>query len=311
MKYGLSLLLVFQASLVASSFLLSTAAIGQEVQTLRPPPPPPPIPPRPGPSYGLQIYHQEEANAIYWNQKYNAAPSGSWEERYASDQRDQSIQRALQAIHGYDVFQNMTSRDIEMIADQENQKYNAAPSGSALERLYSEARDVAYEAFNQHLQWEVENFGPDWRRLEQFALSLDQKYNAAPSGSAKERAYDQARRRAFDRLPETVRAEITRIYDFRAIEQLAQYFVNKYNAAPSGSVSESAYQESRDLSFYAAEERFRYNVYSYPQNQLYSIIEEYTQKYNAAQSGSRQESYFAQIRDIARGALYDPYGGGR
>jgi hypothetical protein len=288
---------IFAVILSFSLQLLSLVAWGQGH------PPPYPPPPYGSPNYGIQEYEVEEANAISWSRKYDQAPAGSWEEGYAQDQRDQSIRRALQAIRGYQVFDRMSSQDIERFADQQERKYQASPSGSALEYLYSQARDIAYEAFHRQLQWEVENFNRDWREMDQYALTLDQKYQATPAGSAKERAYDRARRTVFDRLPEVVRLELSQIYDFRNIEQVGIYFVSKYERSPSGSVAEVAYSRIYDMALPMAEDRFEYNSYSYSQNDLYYISEEYNRKFDSSPAGSRVERYYARIRDIARRAL--------
>lgn len=277
-----------------SGQFISTAALAQGY--------PSPPPPHSAPSYGLQEYQQEEGNSIYWNQKFNAAPSGSWEEGYAREQRDQSIRRALGALRGYQVFDRMSSQEIEAFADEQNRKYQSAPSGSALETLYSQARNIGYDAFQRQLQVEVDNLRGDWRQLDQYGMNMDRKYQSAPSGSEKERAYDRARRTVYDRLPEAVRRELSRVYDFRSIEETGLYFIRKYNASPSGSVAEAAYRRTNDLAFTMASDRFEYSSRSYSQNDLYYIIEEYNRKYQSAPSSSRQERYFAQIRDIARRA---------
>jgi hypothetical protein len=290
---------------VSLTFLLSievfsVVAFGQGYPPPLPSPPPFHNPPNYG---GLQQYRQEEANAIYWSGKYDEAPSGSWEEGYCRDQRSQSIQRALEALRGYQVFDRMSSSAIENFADEQDRKYQATASGSALEDLYAGARDVAYAAFQRQLQIEVDNFGRDWRQMDEYALMLDGKYQATPSGSAKERAYDQARRLVFDRLPEAVRLELSQTFDFRLIEQVGLYFIGKYDRSPSGSVAEAAYRRTYDLALRMAVERFEYNSYSYSQNDLYYINDEYNRKFDSAPSGSQQESYFRQIRDIARRAL--------
>ena len=265
---------------------------------------PPPQPP-PYQGYGLQAFANAEQNAIVWNQRYNAAPSGSWEESNARQQRDQSIQQALSSISGYGAFQGMPTSQIEGFADQMNQKYNAAPPGSAMENFYRQARQIAYQAFNNSLQQDVQNlqYTNDWRQMHSMALDLDQKYNAAPSGSAKETAYNQARQTAWRSMPNSVAQEVQQTANFSQIENLAGYFESLYNAAPSGSLKEQTYSQIKTQTYQAAVSRFQQSVYQYNQQSLYQIQADYNAKFNAAPSGSAKESYCRQIRDIARRQL--------
>jgi hypothetical protein len=258
-------------------------------------------------SYELQAFARDEQDAIMWQQRYAAAPSGSWDESYARDQRDQAIQRALNDINSPDAFQGLMTSQIEDFAEQMNQKYNAAPSGSALERLYMQSRQTAYAAFKQSLLNDMQNLSYDWRRLHDLALRMDQGYNAAPSGSAKEAAYNEARRMAYQQLPAAVDSELPRYSDFRQVEQLALYFEQLFNQAPSGSLKESTYRQIEIRVFNEAGNRAQYELSRYPQQTLFQIQDEYNQKFNSAPSGSLKESYFRRVRDTARGLLgYHP-----
>lgn len=250
-------------------------------------------------SQGISQFYYEESNAISYQQRYAAAPSGSWEETQYRQQRDQAIQRAVYAINTY-IFQGMYYTQVEDFADQMNQKYAAAPSGSALESMYRQVRDVSYQAFNQALQDYVLRFSNDWRQINDLALQMDQKYAAAPSGSQKERAYDQARRALYQRIPQAVDQEMQRMWNFRDIENFGAYFSQQYAAAPSGSLKENVYNQVRRSAYGLAQGKFSQQAYSLSQQELWQIQEEYNQKYSAAPSGSVQESYFRQIRDQAR-----------
>lgn len=254
-------------------------------------------------SYELQSFAREEQDAIMWNQRYGAAPSGSWDESYARDQRDQAIQRALYNLNSPYTFQGMYTQQIESFADQMNQKYGAAASGSALERMYNQARQIAYAAFKRSVLNDVQALSYDWRRLHDLALRMDQAYGAAASGSPKEAAYNEARRLAYQNLPGAVDQEMSRYADFRQVEQLAMYFEQLYGQAPSGSLKEGTYRQIQLRAYAVAGDRAQYELSRYPSYQLMQIESEYSQKYNQAASGSTKEAYFRRVRDIARNLL--------
>ncbi|MEK6628807.1 MAG: hypothetical protein AABY53_09285 [Bdellovibrionota bacterium] len=249
-----------------------------------------------------QFYYEESA-ALHWQQRYAAAPSGSWEENQARSQRDQAIERAISSVNLYSTFRGMQWQQVEGIADQLNQKYNSAPSGSAIERMYRQVRDTSYQAFHQALQEYVRQFGHDWRQLHNIALELDQKYNSAPSGSQKERAYDQARRQAYQMIPQAVDQEVNRMWDFREIERHGDYFNSLYNSAPSGSLKETVYNQVRRSVLNQAFSKFSSQAYSLPQQQLWQIQDEYNRRYNGAPRGSLLETYYRQVRDHARSLI--------
>jgi hypothetical protein len=250
----------------------------------------------------LNQFYYEESNALHWQQRYATAPTGSWEEQQARQQRDMAIERAIQNVSYYS-FQGMHWSQIESFADQMNQKFSAAPSGGAIERMYRQVRDTSYQAFNTELQRYVQYFSNEWRQIHDLALQMDQKYSAAPTGSQKERAYDQARRTAYQRMPQSVDQELYRLYSFRDVERLAEYFTQLYSAAPTGSLKENTYNQIRRSAFNQALQKFNEQAYSMPQHELWQIQEEYNRRYSAAPTGSLQETYFRQIRDAARNSI--------
>jgi hypothetical protein len=258
-------------------------------------------------SYDLQSFARDEQDALMWQQRFNAAPSGSFDERYAADQRDQSINRAIADLNSPYAFQGLRTPDIEAFANQMDQKYAAAPSGSAIERLYNQARGLAYNAFHNSILGDVQALSYDWRQLHDLALRLDQAYGAAPSGSQKEAAYNDARQLAYRNLPGAVEQELPRYNDFRQLEQLALYFDHLYAQAPSGSLKEGVYRQLETRVFNEASSRAQYQLRQYPQQSLYQIQAEYDQKFNAAPSGSLKESYYRGIRDLTRSLMgYHP-----
>jgi hypothetical protein len=250
----------------------------------------------------LNQFYYEENNALHWQQRYAAAPTGSWEEQQARQQRDMAIDRAIQNVSYYS-FQGMHWSQIENFADQMNQKFSAAPTGGAIERMYRQVRDTSYQAFNSELQRYVQYFSNEWRQIHDLALQMDQKYAAAPTGSQKEKAYDQARRTAYQRMPQAVDQELYRTYNFRDAERLGEYFSQLYAVAPTGSLKESTYNQIRRSAFNQALQKFSQQAYSMPQQELWQIQEEYNRRFSAAPTGSAQEAYFRQIRDMARNSI--------
>jgi hypothetical protein len=250
----------------------------------------------------LNQFYYEENNALHWQQRYAAAPTGSWEEQQARQQRDMAIDRAIQNVSYYS-FQGMHWSQIENFADQMNQKFSAAPTGGAIERMYRQVRDTSYQAFNSELQRYVQYFSNEWRQIHDLALQMDQKYAAAPTGSQKEKAYDQARRTAYQRMPQSVDQELYRTYNFRDAERLGEYFSQLYAAAQTGSLKESTYNQIRRSAFNQALQKFSQQAYSMPQQELWQIQEEYNRRFSAAPTGSTQEAYFRQIRDMARNSI--------
>lgn len=253
---------------------------------------------------GINQFYYEEGNAVTYNKKYNAAPSGSSDEAFFRNLRDQAIQRAINAIDHYSAFQGMAWYQIESFADQMNQKYNAAASGSALERMYMLVMNTSYDRFNQALYDYAAVHSIDWRNVHDLALQMDQKYSAASSGSQKERAYDQARRTLYQRLPQALDQELQNVWNFRNVESYAQFFDQKYSAAPAGSLKESVYSQIFRSNYDLARNRFSQQAYSLTQQELWQIQEEYNNKYNSAPSGSVRENYFRQIRDQARSLIH-------
>lgn len=252
----------------------------------------------------LNQFYYEEGNALMWQQRFATAPSGSWEEAQARQSRDSAIQRAIQAAGPY-AFQGMDWTQIENFADQINSKFNSAPSGGAIERMYLQVRNTAYQAFTQALQQYVQYYVADWRQLLNLAAQLDAKFNAAPSGSQKERAYNQARQLAYQKVPQSIEQEFNQTWDYRALERHGEYFTAQFNAAPSGSLKENIFNQARRSAYTHAYQKFSQQAYSMPAYQLWQVQEEYHSRFNAAPSGSLQENYYRQVRDLAR-SLYRP-----
>lgn len=254
-------------------------------------------------SHKLRVFYYEEEGAIHWNNQYNAAPAGSWEEKHAKELRTENIRRALDIISDSSVFYDLYVDGIEHFADELDRKYQAAPSGSAMEGFYNQSRKIVYIEFNQALTLDIRNNYHDWRDLQLKAKELDRKYQQAPSGSEKERAYNQARQQAWSLLPEKVQRETYRLHNFRQIENLAVYFESEYQRATSGSIEERTDSQLRQSLFSSAIEQFRTEAYSYPYDALYQLQGEYEQRYQSSPSGSSLEKYCAQIRDIARTSI--------
>lgn len=250
----------------------------------------------------INQFYYEEQNALQWQQRYAAAPTGSWEEQQARQSRDIAIQRAIQSITPY-AFNGMAWQQIESFGDQMNQKYAASPTGGAIESMYRQVRDTSYQAFSNELQRFVQYSTNDWRQVHDLGLQMDQKYAAAPTGSQKERIYDQARRIAYQRLPQTVDQSLQNVYNFRDAESFGEYFSRLYAAAPTGSLKESVYNQIRRNAYNQAVSRFSQQSYSMSQPELWQIQDEYNRRFSASPTGSLQESYNRQIRDRARSLI--------
>lgn len=267
------------------------------------PPSQPPYNPGVPASYAIQAYQNEEQQAIQWQQRYAQAPSNSWDERYARDQRDQAISRALSNLQDPRAFETMSFQSVEIFADGEYRKYAQAASGSALENMYRQSANISYAGLDRALQMEVQRLSYDWRQLEVLANDLYTKYAQANSGSLKEQAYLRATRQAYASLEPAVQNEINRAYDFRQVEQIADYFYRVYQQANSGSLKEQTAGRINRQAYSSAVSKFQAQAYSMPQQQLYQIQDEYHRRYQQASSGSAAENYARQIRDIARSLL--------
>ncbi|MBY0451999.1 MAG: hypothetical protein K2P92_03115 [Bdellovibrionaceae bacterium] len=158
-------------------------------------------------------------------------------------------------------------------------------------------------SFSNELQRFVQYSTNDWRQLHDLGLQMDQKYAAAPTGSQKERIYDQARRIAYQRLPQTVDQSLQNVYNFRDAESFGEYFSRLYAAAPTGSLKESVYNQIRRNAYNQAVSRFSQQSYSMSQQELWQIQDEYNRRFSASPTGSLQESYNRQIRDRARSLI--------
>lgn len=54
---------------------------------------------------------------------------------------------------------------------------------------------------------------------------------------------------AYQRMPQAVDQELYRTYNFRDAERLGEYFSQLYNAAPTGSLKETTYNQIRRNAF--------------------------------------------------------------
>lgn len=248
----------------------------------------------------IQDYRYQEGNFLEWQRRYNAAPSGSWEESTARESMQRTrayISSLLRDTYRYVGFQSAELRNLAQEADQ---KYNAASSGSMGEALYNEVRGYFWNSFAEKSGYDLECTGFRWEQLVQEGERFASEYNAAPSGSLRERIFAGLRDRALQQADVQVRYELEYYPDYRQVEDVAMQLVNKYNAAPSGSRLEAFYRSARDTAFLTAERKFTQAVYGFATDQLYYLQEDYNRRYNGAPSGSSQERYFARIRDIAR-----------
>lgn len=253
-----------------------------------------------GDQYVLEPYYRAEHDMLYWNQVYQNAPSGSWEERDADLRRRQAGDQALQAI-SYGSLGQLSEYSVHQFGLENDQKFNAAPSGSMTEGFYRSARQLVWPAYVNNVRNTLVCFGLDWRSVINKGLELDQLYQAAPSGSMKEGAYRQAEQMTWAQANEVLYRDLSwGRYDFRGLEALGAEFQAGYAAATSGSMKEGFYDRARRTAYDSAYQTLSREIYSYSIQQLYGMEQEYNSRFQSAPSGSVQEAYYRRVRDLAR-----------
>lgn len=224
-----------------------------------PPPPGYPQPPMPTPyypapntgyNYSIQEFSRNEIDAVNWDDAFRRARPGSWDQTYAVQNRDQSIRNALNALSGYRALEGIRSSELENLALDLDYKFRASRSGSALQSMYSNARNAVVEAFVQAEQIEAQ-YARDFRDNENEITRLDYAFRSARAGSTLESGYSRAR---------------------------------------SLVIQESLRLADSQLRYMGAQE-------------LYQIQDQYHRMYQSARAGSQLESYYRQVRDLARSLL--------
>jgi hypothetical protein len=279
--------------------LASVAALAQPVPGPGYPPPPP--------GYGAPDARQQfavwEQQMIAWNQRFNSAPSGSWEEKDADRRRREAADQALRVISAPDALSHLSSAELESYTIAMEHKFNASPSGSVMENVYRSTRDLVVVTYETHALWEL-SYAQDWREALETAKVYRQKFNGAASGSGRERAYRNLHKASVDKVRELFDAELAAgYYGTAEAEALAIDMHQRFNGAPSGSELERVYREMRDASLRLALSQLSYDVRSYPIGSLYQLQAHYDSRFKAAASGSVLEIYYRQARDLVRSEI--------
>ncbi len=202
----------------------------------------------PPPSYSsaydsIDRYRAAEQRALAWQRTFNAAPSRSWEESNAARRRDDSLREAMGHVNAALATRQLSASEIEKLALEFNSKFNAAPSRSSIETFYAEARDASARAFVPALEHSLH--GLKVSRREEIAVSMNAKFNAAPSRSTIETMYAQARDRALASALDRLRSQLRQL-STSYLYDLERSYGQKFNAAPSRSSLETYYKTARE-----------------------------------------------------------------
>ncbi len=182
-------------------------------------------------------------------------------------------------------------------------QYMRAPSGSWEEqhakRQRNNAIEIAIDVVNRHGAFDHYQA----RTIEDFAREEHNKYMRDSTGSAMERLHKEARNSALDGLLSAIEYELRYLRHFERAVSISENFHQKYMREPSGSRFEAAYKSARNFSADTATSVFQSQARYMSYRELYQIQERYHQKYLSAPSGSRMESLYRSIRNIARDML--------
>lgn len=249
--------------------------------------------------YGFDQFRQSEQEAIFQQNLYDQARSGSWEEKTAQQNRDRAIETGLYVIKSINTFYGMQYTQIETITNELNQKYRQARAGSAMERFYNQSQISSINALSNELNRVIQSI-QNSDLLIKFGHENKQKYNQAQSGSKLEATYNLAYKNSFQKLPNLVSFENNNRRNFKDIEFVATTFHSLYSQARAGSAEESAYSVTRNNSLSQAHQLFKNQIQYMQRFELQNIQAEYDQKYRQAPAGSQLEQYYRSIRDLAR-----------
>jgi hypothetical protein len=253
----------------------------------------------------ISAFRTAEANLIQWNQAYNSATSGSWDEKYADQQRRVAGTQALQALSQPQAFLGFNSAQDEQFAIEMNQKYQNSVSGSYIEQVYLQAADLSWSAYTSQISAEINSDYRGWEASVATAQTLDQKYSASTSRSRAEKAYDEARHVAWEFAEQSLRSSIAAQIDadFRTFEELGVKLDQGYARATSRSLAEKFYDNTRRAVLDAAFMHYRARVPAMTNDELFQFQREYGWKYQQATSGSVLEAYYKSVQTEAQREL--------
>jgi len=170
--------------------------------------------------------------------KYQQAQSGSFIESTYLSARNLSFeayrQKGIENLN----CQTMTLDATLSAALTYNQIYQQAQSGSRREAIALELRNTAYSLADVRVEQELNYFGLDFRALEARAVTYNQGYQQAQSGSRVEQFYLRARNLAYEAASRTVLSAIPQLQTYDLANMDREYH-GRYQQAQSGSRAES------------------------------------------------------------------------
>jgi hypothetical protein len=188
-------------------------------------------------------------------------------------------------------------RQYESYSVQWNQRYLSAPAGSWDESNARSERDRSIQYALSSISQPYAFYGLNRVQVEYFADEMTQKYQQASSGSALETMYRSAQGYAFQAFRSAVLDEVQQLsYDWRRLHDLAKYFDQKYQQAPSGSQKEAAYNDGRRQAWNSLPSAVTYESQRYTDFRQFEQLANYFDGlYIQAPTGSTSESIYRQI----------------
>nr|BFD62186.1 hypothetical protein BdHM001_08670 [Bdellovibrio sp. HM001] len=241
---------------------------------------------------------KERLDAIaLWSRRMDAAPGGSTQESFAAKELDRYVNDVLSILQNN--HNQLSLAYMQELFKFYNQKYNSAPSGSRPEAVYAKlARgfsDASVKVMNREMDCTIARMNGSSEQILNMLTGYIAAYNRAPSGSREEDNYRKLIVAAKAKVIPAYEKELERKYNFRQVVAELENFVAKYNAAPSGSISEDVYRQMILKARHRALDILKNQVSSMNAEQKYSLIEEFEGKYRRAPSGSIAEGF---ARDV-------------
>ncbi len=253
--------------------------------------------------YEINQFRQTLSQLQMYEQQYQNAPSNSYEERQANQNRVQAESYAESIINSPNAFQQIGASGDESLLSEFERGYQNAPSNSLLERAYNVARRAAAQALQTQAAWEIQSTY-DYNQALQLTQDADRKYQNAPSNSLVESAYNAVRTQGWNITTQKFQDFANnQLQDFRETENLFLNFERNYQNAPSNSRIESFYNQGRQTLLQREIALFNSQASYMSYSDLNAIANEYDRKYQSASSNSYSESLYRSIRDAARSRI--------
>lgn len=236
--------------------------------------------------------------AEMWTQRANDS-GGGIQEQFAAKQAEVYVQQVLNLLNT-----NNGSASPEYLQQLMNffgQKYDAAPSGSRAENIYARLRNAFGDAYTRastdKMNCQISRGASSAQLIAQI-VDARAKYDAARSGSREEAVYAQLSNALRPLVIPTYQRELQSVNDFKVLEAAFYTNMDNYNRAPSGSFLESVYRDMGNVARARAMEVINRQAQSMGPETKYQMIVDYQRRYNAAPSGSAQESFARDVLQI-------------